>query len=598
MSVHSHDNVRPIKLIWLPGIALGALCALLVWPQTHRLVAGQLRFAIPTKQSIASASPLGYTDPAVADYVWPILRRCAAEHPDDLLQQMALATSLPLTDSEQGNHQAWPGGPVKSDRKITRLQGLIPRFADQPSLYATILRFTTQGKVRTTRDEVSLFLPDSHGAAPLHGKATFHSAPGDVEEFDRECIAGERLDPQNAFFPMMRAIGLFETHQDFAAINEIERAAACPGWTEYLDDEFNGQLALQSEAFGEPGPMPRATFAAAILLPHLASIRGAAKVAMYEAMEAEKAGHLSDGLQIRTAVRRVGSLMRSDSRNLIGSLVGISLVKVSMMRLAGSPVGPKTDIFMDKASREVFLHDYDAYLSAAGATDERASVHAEIDACAKTRAITSAGLQKSVFETDAISVFELSLTDMITLSTVVWLAAIGGLICLMAAVAGSKPIKRIPRIGRFSVVSVLTLAAGACLVAVLIQQAEGCVGTFARLSQLLWFTSEDGNPSGHRALQLLCDGYLGIIAVIPVVTLITLGVLCLIWRAPLAAGVARGIRGCIVPLCSVLIIGYAVLAPITAAYERRLDSEFTESFTHEGRTMARLVGAEWPGIVK
>jgi hypothetical protein len=74
--------------------------------------------------------------------------------------------------------------------------------------------------------------------------------------------------------------------------------------------------------------------------------------------------------------------------------------------------------------------------------------------------------------------------------------------------------------------------------------------------------------------------------------------LCLTWRAPVVAGVVRGIRGCTVPLCSILMIGYVILAPITAAYESKLDSGLTEAFKHEGRATARQVGAEWPGIVR
>ena len=103
----------------------------------------------------------------------------------------------------------------------------------------------------------------------------------------------------------------------------------------------------------------------------------------------------------------------------------------------------------------------------------------------------------------------------------------------------------------------------------------------------------------HAGVQILTDGYLGIIAVVPVLTVAILACLCLIWRAPVLAGVARGIRGCTVPLCSILIIGYAVLAPITSAYESRFDSGLTETLPdHEGRALARMVGADWPGIVR
>ena len=142
MPHQSHEDTRPIRLICLPGIALGAVAALLVWPQTHRLVASQLRLAIPTNQSIAAASPAGYADPAVANYVWPAIRRSADEHTDDLSQQIAAATSIPPDSNERQMYQTSPSGPAGPGFKIARLRALVPRFEDQPVLYATILRYS------------------------------------------------------------------------------------------------------------------------------------------------------------------------------------------------------------------------------------------------------------------------------------------------------------------------------------------------------------------------------------------------------------------------------------------------------------------------
>jgi hypothetical protein len=86
--------------------------------------------------------------------------------------------------------------------------------------------------------------------------------------------------------------------------------------------------------------------------------------------------------------------------------------------------------------------------------------------------------------------------------------------------------------------------------------------------------------------------------VVPVLTMMILASLCLAWRVPVAAGVARGLRGCVAPICSVIIVGYAVLVPITSVYESRLDAALTESIAHEGRALARQVGAGWPDIVR
>jgi hypothetical protein len=599
MSNRVHEDISPGRsLIWLPGIALGALAALLVWPQTHRVVAAQLRLAIPSRESIAGT--MEYTDSKVTDYVSPIIAKCAAEHSSILSQQIAAATTLPPDSSERKSSESLPDSASihysanSPAYKVVRLQSLIPRFEDQPALYATVLRYTTQGKVRLTRNEAARFLDKRESA---QGSVTIHSQPADVEMFNRECITAERLDPDNGFFPMMQAIGLFESHNDAQALAAVERAAACNHWTEYMDCEYDGEVGLQAEAFGDPGSMPRAAFAAALLLPHLASIRGVAEVLLYEAVEAEQVGKLTYGLRLRTAVRRVGSLMRCESRTLIGALVGISLVKMSLLRTDGSPAPSKLDIFVQKDARDALLHTFDGYLASAGSSADSTSVHAEVDACVKTRAIISAGMGKTVFDGDLVSTLELSMVDMIVLSSVVWTGALALLICLLAAAAASRPVVRMRRAHRFALMTAMTLVGGSAVVALLVQQSVGSVGIIAHQSQI-WFNLTDDTLYAQRALHILSDGYIGLIAAIPVLALITLGGLCLIWRTPLLPGIARGFRGCTVPLCSLLIIGYSILVPITSTSEARFNSRLTDAFQHEGRALARMLGKDWPGLIK
>ncbi len=594
MNFDSMDDQRKVRPVWLAGVAIGAVCALLVWPQTHRLVAGQLRLTIPTSQSIAAASPGGFTEPVISDYVWPIVQRCADQNPNDLDLQIAAATVLPITSVESSENP--PGSSQKFSYKVKRLQKLIPRFADRPAMYAAVLRYSTSGDVRCTREEEKLFLPvsapDSHNPMDVA-----HSLPSAIEEFDRECAAAEVLDPDNGFFPVMRSIGLFEAHKDAEGISALERAAQCPHWKEYLSDGYNGELTLQSAVSGSQGPLQRAGFAASILLPHLSAIRAVTRLALYEAVQREQAGQLADGLRIRTAVRNVGELMRSESQNLIGTLVGMNIVTLSLMRPAGAAVGPKGDVFKNKEIRNERLRNFDLYLTRAGHSGDIAGLHAEMDACVKTRAIISAGIGKSVFDTCLTNVLGLNIADLITLCTVVWLVGIAGIVWLLAAIAASKPMMRLPRLARFTFMTLTGLAASAVMIALLAQQANGCVGAVARLGQM-WFTSEDGTTPPHNVVSMLLDGYVWIVATIPILTILTLGCLCLMWRAPLLAGMARGMRGAILPLCSVIIIGYAVLATVTSAYERTFDERMTESFVHEGRAIATMVGAEWPDRVR
>lgn len=51
---------------------------------------------------------------------------------------------------------------------------------------------------------------------------------------------GAALEPDNAYFPMMRAIGLFTVHRDAEALDALRLAGHCSQWHEYLMDEVEG----------------------------------------------------------------------------------------------------------------------------------------------------------------------------------------------------------------------------------------------------------------------------------------------------------------------------------------------------------------------
>jgi hypothetical protein len=269
MSVHLPEDMRPPRLSWLCGIALGSLCAVLIWPPTQRQVIRELALAVPTDRSIAAASPAGFTDPAVANAVAPLVRQAAANSPDNLQVQMAAAMRVPATEEEMAKKQL----PVQSADPssatvIRRLGALRSQFPNSAELLAATLRYYAIGKVKVSRPEAALFLPKP-GNTRQSAASTVEPAAQDIAQFNDDCAAGEAIDPGNALFPMLHAVGLFEMHEDAQAIDEYERAAVCSHWHEYLTTELDGESQLQESAFGKPGELNRATFGAAILLPIL-----------------------------------------------------------------------------------------------------------------------------------------------------------------------------------------------------------------------------------------------------------------------------------------------------------------------------------------
>jgi hypothetical protein len=392
---------------------------------------------------------------------------------------------------------------------------------------------------------------------------------------------------------MLRAVGLLESHRDADAIDALERAASRRVWNEYLGDEIAGQALLQQETFGSPGVLARGGFAAAILLPHYSALRTAMQFAVERAIESEKYGDVDEGLRIRAAVRGCGSLMRSESNCLIGNLVGIAIVQISLASPDGAPMLKHTANRTSIENQGALVQQFDDYLAKIKRNEQSEAIHLEAEACTKTRQITAAGLSQTVYETDILSLIQLTLVDHILLSCILWMAAIAGVSVMLLAVAKSKAAKRIPAPGGKIAMLFFTLAVASAACAAMLWQASGSIEPFSQAGKM-WF-SQDGAFTGHKAMVILCDGYLGIIATLPVLTLMLYSVLCLVWRVPISVGLPRALRGSIVPICSCLLLGYAVVAVCTARVENRAGSELDRTVRHEGRHMAEIVGAEWPG---
>lgn len=338
---------------WLIGLALGVPLALLLSPTTRWLVRDQVKITLGRK-------PLLRWDSRAAQAV-------AERHPQDYQIQYALAANA-------SNAEA-----------LRRLRALEARFPDTPSLYANVLRYATLGQIRLNRaDDFRL------EEAPL--PRTFRPAtprPEDLAAFDADAAAGERLDPDNAFFPLMRAIGLFAARRDADALAAVRRAGTKTTWREYYEDDVEGRRRLRDEAFDDRSMISHVSVFAALLFPHYAPLRGVARNATYQAVLAEQGGRPEDGLAIRRALTRCGGLMRAQSRIAIGSLVGVAITQTAMERPGGAPadhdmargfsgIGPRA------ADR---LRAYQDYVRRLGHPEESRWIGAESEAGLRVQAI-------------------------------------------------------------------------------------------------------------------------------------------------------------------------------------------------------------------
>lgn len=299
----------------LLGLALGTLLALLIVPQTRWLVRlqaltllHQYRPLLPP--TLAGGPPAYYTTSEANDT--RLYHAAAARHPGDFGLQYAKVTLEPMPQI------------------ISNLRALTHRFPNNPVLLANLLRYESSG-IRSNRPDDFLLLHE-----PV--LKTIHYIPSTPEIlalYDRDAAAGERADPDNAYFPLMRASGLFAARRDAEALAAVQRASVRPFWREYLPDDNEAHWRLHTEAFHDPGAMPQASNAADQILWQYSSLRGTARLVAYQAVLKEQAGHREEGLALREELLRCGDLMRVQSSSLIGSVVGVAIAAISETRPGG-----------------------------------------------------------------------------------------------------------------------------------------------------------------------------------------------------------------------------------------------------------------------
>lgn len=400
---------RPILI----GLAAGILLALFIAPQTRwveRYQVGAALFMSRMNWGIGFKS-----EPSVLQMYGPIARA----HPDDYQIQLAYTV---MSARGQGDTSDLQTG----DPRVADLRGLIPRFGENPSLYANILRFSTQYEMRIGyRPEDWLI----GGQTPPTDALTLFSEPSSARvlaDYDRDAAAGEQLDPQNAYFPFMRAWGLYGQHKDDQAVAELLRAGRETRFDDYSTDQVEGEWKLNEDLVGGKASLPRLAFEAALLFPHYARMREVARIVTYKAILLERSGQTARALAIRNALMHTGSLMRVQSSSLIGTLVGIAITDIAMARPGGAPYVAQT-YHQGVTAQEIndqHVDKFCAYLTRIRRSDEIPWVRAESAAGEESKALLQAGVN-TPFPDVPMRTLPWWAADMLLLWTVFWLIVLG-----------------------------------------------------------------------------------------------------------------------------------------------------------------------------
>jgi hypothetical protein len=324
------------KLNWLTG---SFLVLLLIVPATRWLVIQQAQrlyspFPWVADQLGVCRSP----SEQIALQTEFHARMEAATDPSDVRAQIALST-LRVT-SRQGRD----GGHT-----------LVQKFPDQLSARAAMLRGMCRGAGPLSgRTEPALL----RGSDPT---LTDRKPPSweSLDALIREAEAGERLDPHNAFFPLVKAAGLFGQRRDDEALEALARAARSSYYEDYMVDELVGWATLIRSGYGDRSALTSLFASSQVWLPQLPAFRHLAEIAVYKAVGYERAGDHKAGWQVRKAVMACGELMRTQGKMVNVNTCGMRMVELATFRPAGADLNPPKDhenpVTLARGARAAFL---------------------------------------------------------------------------------------------------------------------------------------------------------------------------------------------------------------------------------------------------
>ena len=572
-------------------LTAAALLALLVFPSTRWVIGLQVGSALhlchPFEKIfdyISPHDPAAYTGLAAFDR--KRVQTVLARHPHDFPLQMGAV--MPYST----------GGLFARES----LRALIPRFPDTPSLYANLLRCDASGPVRLERPEIDALTGEQPGKSSYRPVPT----PADLASYDRTAATGERLDPDNAYFPFMRAVGHFAAHRDAVGLAALRRAGTKPIWKEYYHDEAAGRQHLHAEAFGSKSAIQQAAFMVMTLLPQYTDLTHAAYLAVSKAAAYEQSGDPNSGLAVRQSLTHLGGLMRVQSTTLVGTERGIRIAEIAAINPGGkSQTQPDKDppIDTNAAARN---EAYCRYLAESNQSAEARQAQAEYAAEQRVRHMLSLDVKDSGFGPVPNPVIERSAfghplrqlilwwaADLSVLSNILWILVLGLIASLLA---------RVRRLGKVEPLSV-RLRFGAFFLF--------CIGAAA-----IWFAAgwQSNTLEDIRAALLALNGYSsatfftgseGVVAVlslfgylaVPILTLVALTISSLVRRVPLASGLVHGVRSTAVPIACLLMLLYCGLVLGTSKQEKSVGRGLNQMQQNQGRYFADLTGQAWPGAV-
>ncbi len=477
---------------------------------------------------------------------------------------------------------------------------------DRPGPYAAILRFMSGNpKFRIAEPDLSSKAKRTDGMRDLSALVPPAVAtPEDFAEYDRVASEGERTDPDNAYFPVLRAAGLYANHRDREAVSAILRAGTKTHWNDYAMDD--GRAAFQLDEFRGIShfSLTRLSQITKVYFPHIMALYAVARMTVGEAATAEHRGYAAQGIAMRHAQMRYGSLMRSQSdAGISGPLVGEAVINMAMGRLGGEAMVKLNSKRSQEERNSMRKTAYLAYLHRLGHNHEARWVRAELSAGHRLHEILNEALYQDTLRQDAGVLIALIIYAELVLSNVLVLLILGGVAYLTMRYRPEKNLT-LPRVALFLVIVLCLYRWQGHVLFPPVQPATFC-GYSSDLTSTLYSAGFEEPPWIPRAMVLYdsIDGTYKFSSTwsllsmfVPGLTVLGLMLASCLLRVPIAGGILRGMRGFAVPLACGLAFTYCCLIIVASVYNNRINARLDGTAHHEGRYLADMVGKSWPGL--
>jgi hypothetical protein len=608
-------------------------------PYSRWLVQAEIRPGIYLKR-VSEAPLLNFTKSGDADQI------PSATYSKEFPTQLAF--TLTHTKTEPGNSHSL------GREQAVQLWKLRNRFAQEPSLYAAVLRCLSEAEVSLERnqDQQRLLprevrLRDAQNSE-MRRQREVSCSPEMITLFWGAVSEGERLDPDNGFFPMMRAAILFVMHRETEAFTALDKAASARTWNDYSTDEAMGRMKLREMIQGPMGVLAESPYVRYVTYPHLRLLRATARTAVGVTLRGSSSEKRDENAwRVRCNLARLGALMRSESTSNVGTMAGTTITNTAMTRPGGaeipeaifkSPVAErvqwKSEQFQEYARKRGYRND-------AAFFDSEREKPLEIDAIYETAEERGLDSTDRIYRTIMIWAGSSVLIHLVAIVLVLGGIAFG--LAKTPRLRAGQALHPAIRWGLAVLVTPLplTLAAilygdretilwcfNSCFAASLLLGTLSILRGTEKIRNLLIFVATF--PATLLLLAIGCSAAIpavnmlevlgkviglyasepyGVSKSIPgsVVIVLSSALLPLLWisglaivswykKVPISVGIVRGAFRSALSVASLLLLLHCGVVLWTLHEETEGRRELVDMIRHEGRYYARLAGKPWPAL--